>query len=77
MAEVEKVPDRCDALAELTSRCDRPATVLFYIGNETIIPRCSLHAEDLRSALRSMLRPASWRVRRRGCEGPPRSTRGH
>jgi hypothetical protein len=37
---------------------------LFYVGGEIIVPRCSLHADDFRIALRDILRPTVWRERR-------------
>jgi len=53
----------CDAF-DCPTKCGLPATVLFYVGGEIIVPRCSLHADDFRIALRDILRPAIWRERR-------------
>ena len=53
----------CDAF-DCPTQCGLPATVVFYVGDDVIVPRCSLHADDFRIALREILRPTVWRERR-------------
>ena len=53
----------CDAF-DCPTKCGLPATILFYVDEEIIVPRCSLHADDFRIALRDILRPTVWRERR-------------
>jgi hypothetical protein len=49
----------CDAKLDPRTRCASPAVVLFHLGF-VIVPRCSLHVDACRTALRRFLRASSW-----------------
>src|SRR5712664_3626579 len=63
----------CDVF-DCPTKCGLPASVLFYMGGEVIVPRCSLNADDFRIALRDILRPPSWRERRVAASAPYSAT---
>ena len=68
-----QLPTTCDANLDPNTKCTSPAVVLFHLGQFVIVPRCSMHAEACRTALRRFLRASSWSEERVLTDGGPRA----
>jgi hypothetical protein len=58
---IAKTPTTCPLAVGMVTRCGMPGTVIFHLGSEIVIVRCESHAEGFRFALRSLLRPGTWK----------------